>query len=308
MQMSKPSVSGKGFALPLVLIVIALLAVLSMGLSQMARNRMADLQLRKDIWANEKVAQDIVHQSVYAMLVGQYSERDLLFDGNIIPLDGRPFKWGAVELQIQDEAGLMSLAFYNRKMFNRLLNKLTDSKTASRISAELADWIDEDNTRQFGGMEAANYISEGLLQSPRNAPIRSLSELLELPSMTIELFNGESGSDGLVDLLAAGGSDFFNVATAPDRVLAPVLGLSKGAETRLLSYKKQGDWSQVTAMVDSHPWLFDGLSPLSHGNRYRFSIKGSEGRAVKARVLLSPYREDRLFSLVDWRAPHYKSE
>lgn len=306
--MSKLPALARGFALPLVLIVIALLTVLSMGLSHMARNGMADLQLRKDIWANEKVAQDIVHQSVYALLVGQYSERDLLYDGNTIPLDGRSFKWGEVSLQIQDEAGLMSLAFYNRKRFNRLLNKLTDSKTASRISAELADWVDEDNIRQFEGMEASNYISGGLLQSPRNAPIRSLNELLELPSMTMELFNGKNNGIGLVDLIVAGGASHFNVATAPKYVLGPVLDLPVAFGAKMVEARNQENWAKVQSLIDKDSWIFNGLSPLSHGNRYRIAIESASGIVSRVQIGLSPYRDDRLFAIMGWQVPYYKSE
>ncbi len=298
----------RGFVLPLVLIVIALLSVLSLGLSQMARNRMLDLQLRKDVWADSRVGQDVIHQNVYAMLVGDYREQEILVSGQMIPLDGRSVIMQGVEVKIQDVAGLFSLAIYSRVKFSQLLKTLTDEQVASRISSELADWVDEDDIRQFRGMEAVNYASKGLPQSPRNKPIRSLEELLELPSMTPDILNGTDQTDGLIDLVVAGGADHFNIATAPDRVVGPVLGLSKGAEIKVLEAKKQKNWVQVLSLIDTSNWVFNDLSPFAHGSRYMFSITGSSGKIIRAQIQLTPYAEDRLFSVIDWRAPYYKSE
>lgn len=298
----------KGFALPIILIIIALLSVLSMGLSQMARNLMLDLQLRKDLWADEKLAQDILHQTVYGLMVGNYSEQELSIGGQVIPLDGRPVNLSGAQVSIQDGAGLFSLAIYDRVKFKQLLQSLTDTETASKISAELADWIDADNNRQFQGMESANYISSGLLQSPRNEQVRSLEELLELPSMTPEILNGGDGKKGLVDLVLAGGNDFFNIATAPDNVLGAFLGVSSGVKRNLLSARKQKNWVEMQRLVNRSNWIFNDVSPLTHGSRYLFSIQGSSGATVKVQIMLTPQKEERLFTLIDWHAPYYKSE
>ena len=68
-----------------------------------------------------------------------------------------------------------------------VLKSIMGSKEAAQVTAELRDWMDEDDRRRFRGFERADYSSDGLPQRPRNAPLRSIDELLELPSVTPSL-------------------------------------------------------------------------------------------------------------------------
>lgn len=271
----------------------------------MARNQMADIQLRKTLWEDEKRAYDILHESVYTILVGDHDARGVRLGEQELLLDSTPSIVAGVDVQVQDVAGLFSLAVYDQVKFQHLLQSITDSKTALNISMELADWIDEDHTRRFRGMEASNYISQGLIQSPRNAPIRNVSELMELPSMTATIMNGSADKPGLSELMVAGGTDHFNIAVAPDIVLGPVLNLSKGEESKILSAKRQLKWKSMLEMINTQDWIFNDVSPLSKSNRYRFVIHGKDHK-LKIQIKLTAYRDNGLFEISEWQIPSYQ--
>ena len=123
--------------------------------------------------------------------------------------------------------------------------------------------------------------------------------------MSEEIFFGTQTSPGLRDLVLAGGTSHFNVATAPAMVLGPMLGMSKAEEMRLLSARKTGNWSEVRRLVNRYDWIFDQLSPFAHGNRYLLQFQAGTGFVVKAQVILTPYQVDFPYKLIEWRAPDY---
>ncbi len=298
----------QGFALPLTLIIISLLSVLAMGLSQVARNQMQDIQQRKSLWEDEKQAHNIIHESLYTLLTGEHHIDSVTLNDATLFLDGSLSTLPGAKVWVQDTAGLLSLALYNQSAFQRVLQKLTTSKNALKISMELADWIDKDNNRSFRGMETANYLNAGLLQSPRNAPIRGIDELLELPSMTASIMNGSPNQPGLLQLVVAGGNDFVNIAVAPKEVLGAVLGLSEGQEQQLLAARRQKNWPLMLQLVNPESLVFNDASPFARSNRYRFIIEGGHKNRLRAQLKITPYANDRLFKLINWQMPDYKME
>lgn len=300
--------ANSGFVLPLTLIVIALLSALSFGMSQMVRNDMEDIQLRKSQWEDEKLALDIMHQSIYVLTVGDYKEQEVVSQDIVLPINSEPYKMGVAVVSIQDGAGLYSFAVFNHEKFKRLVERLTDKDTALKVSMELADWMDVDDRRQFKGKEQANYISEGLLQSPRNAPIRNIDELMELPSMTAEIMNGSDNQKGLRDLVLAGGGAHFNIATAPNILVGPVLGVSIDRESQILAARERKDWNSVLSLVNQHDWVFNDRHPFAKGSRYRLIIEGKSGYRTRGQVELTPYHDEGVFGLIEWQSPDYLYE
>jgi len=294
----------RAFVLPLVLIVLALLSVLSMGLSQLAREKVLDVQLRKSLWHTESEAYDQLHRSLFILLAGQYREQEVVLGDQVLPIDGRWQQREGVRVSVQDVAGLYGLGLYQPRVLQHLLESFVDKNTALKVSMELKDWIDEDDETSYLGAESGDYVNLNLSQRPRNAPLRSVEELLELPSMTLELFGGEGGFEGLSRLLVAGGDSHFNLPTAPDLLIGPLLGLPSAESKALVDAKRHKDWAEVTRLVNaSHP-VFDGYSPFAHGSRYRLLIDA--GHRVRTQVLLTPYGSSKLFKIIEWQAPDYR--
>ena len=296
-----------GFVLPVVLIVLALLTVMSMAMSQMARDRVAEIQMRKELWEREKAARAASEAIIYALLTGSYGIRSCRSGDVELNIDGRPSEIMNAPVVVQDGAGLFSLAFYNEAKFRLLIEKLVDANTARKISAELGDWIDEDSRARFRGLESAGYRARGLPQRPRNAPVRSVEELLQLPSMTADIFYGAEGKPGIRELVLAGGSDHFNMGTAPEWVLGPMLGTRGAHESALLSAKLRENWQAMLEMVSPVDWVFNQASPLAPGARYVVKFPAGEDAPIRLHVYLDPFAEDIPYKLIDWRVPDYGS-
>ncbi len=295
----------KGFALPVALIVLSLLTALSMGLGYMAKDQMASIQQRKILWGTEKASLNALNEVGYLLLVGDHKEDSVTFREQSLKVNSTPFQYGDLQLEVQDAAGLMGLAFYNQRRFQRLLEEISTREEALKISMELKDWIDSDSNRSYKGGEAINYQAKGYLQSPRNEPLRSLGELLELPSFSPELLNGVEDGYGISDVVLAGGESHFNVAAAPDWILKPVLSLSEEQTARLSELRRRQDWEGVLGLLNPYDPIFDGSDPFMHSNSYVITAFGVEGHTIKAHIRLKPYQDDALFQLVYWNAPHF---
>lgn len=293
----------QGFVLPMTLIVLALLTVLSMGLSHMARNAVSEVQNRKAMVENELLFRSSVQWSLYHLLTGVPDKRVVRSDAFSLPIDGAPVQWNGVEVRVQDAAGLLGLWYYRQPIFKRLLKQLTSNQQALELSAKLGDWIDSDQRQRYRGMEISDYIKAKLPMLPRNAPLRSLDELLEIPGFSAGLFNGHDGVVGLRDLLLAGGEDHFNLATAPDILVGSMLGISGEKLQQVLSLRRRGMWKALALMVGDNP-VFAGNSLFMPGFQYRIMMKTADGVLGRAVYRLVPSKAIP-YELILWQYPDY---
>jgi len=294
----------KGFVLPMSLIVLALLTVLSMGLSQMARNHISDVQQRKQLFEQELKMKGSVQWVLYQLLTGVADKRVVNTGALVLPIDGQAVVRGGVEVRVQDAAGLLGLAYYQQDIVQSILENYVTEEEARGIAAKLGDWIDDDQRARYLGMEASDYVAEGRMMLPRNAPLRSLDELLELPGITPEIYNGGHGRAALRDLLLAGGVENFNFATAPNELIRSVMKVKGQELQQLLALRKQGDWQSLRHQLEAYP-TFRGGNPFQPGFEYRIMMLSSEGYALRAmyRVTVSnsvPYE------LILWQYPDHE--
>lgn len=277
----------QGFILPITLIILALLTVMSMGLSKMARHDMAKVQQRQHALNGEIQLKNSQQWVIYRLLTGKPDKNKITSKESSLLVDNQTFNHNEIDIQIQDVAGLMGLAIYQSQQFEQLLIQLTDKQTATQLAAQLKDWIDKDQLASYQGMEAADYIKTKQTALPRNNAIRSLDELLELPSMTKELFNGTKGKTGLKDLLLAGGVTDFNVATAPDMLIGPMLGVKGQKLAQIRTFKKMQDWQHLEKLI-AKIRIMD--FPFSQGFQYRIIMTLPNGHKSRSLVRLKPAR------------------
>ncbi|MBN4073527.1 general secretion pathway protein GspK [Mariprofundus ferrooxydans] len=294
----------QGFVLPMTLIILALLTTLSMGLSQMARHAIADVQHRQAVFDQELLMKSAAQRALYYLLIGVPKPRTFVSNDFTLAVDGQWQSWDDVKISIQDAAGLMGLAMYNQSAFERLLTTYLSQSDATTIAAQLGDWMDEDSFTRPYGMETNDYLKASMPMLPRDGLLRSLDGLLELPAITPELFNATDRADGvdgvlgLRDLLLAGGADYFNPATAPDILMLPMLG---GANNKsILSLKKKHDWASMKKLFPSRAGFDVEYSP-AYTFVFRFRSAGMTGRAMYrlAPAKTVPYQ------LIMWQYPDH---
>lgn len=303
---SKPAHSG--FALPLVLIILALLTALSFGLTRMVSTNMLLLQERKSDWAEEMQLRDVLERVVLMLLVGEYSHRSVSYEAVKLPLNNSPIKVNDFTVRVQSWSGLYSLSLLSPRKVEAVLQQTMDSKMAQQISAELSDWIDEDDRRRFRGREAADYASGKLRQRPRNAPLRTIDEMLELPSVTPAMMNGVNGAPGFRDIFLAGGEDNFDVGTAPDILIGPLLGLSDAAAREVIQARNEANWSKVRFLIDENHWVFNDHPPFYKGLKYRLEFESDRNVTSRVQIKLAPYNPQGLYAIIDWQVPDYYYE
>jgi len=296
-------VNEKGFVLPMTLIVLALLTVLSMGLSQMARSSLSDVQARSDMFDAEVQLKGASQWALYQLLTGQPDKSFMRNGSAILPLNNTPVARNGVEIRVQDAAGLISLGYYDEALFKRLMELYVPGQEAALIAARLGDWIDSDQRARPNGLEAVDYIKAGLPMLPRNGPIRTLDELLEIPGLTAGIFNGDGNHQGLRDLVLAGGASYFNLASAPAEVIGPVLGLNAKEVKRLLVLRQNGDWRLLRESVVSHD-PYGRSSNFLPAQEFRIKLKTKSGYTARGLFLLRPAKPIP-YDLILWQYPDF---
>ena len=138
-----------GFALPLVLIILALLTALSFGLTRLVSANMQFLQERKTEWAEELQIRDALEKAIHMLLVGKYDPTSVSVDSASLPLNSAPAMINGLTVRVQSWSGLYSLSLLGHQNTNAVFRQMMDSKSAQRVSAELGDWIDEDTRGRF---------------------------------------------------------------------------------------------------------------------------------------------------------------
>lgn len=284
----------EGFVLPLTLIVIVILTTFAMGISKLSRLHMDDIAIRKQNLSDEILLRNTLQQVAYALLTGTADKNSVTAAGTRIALDGEPFTQQGVTVSVQDAAGLLGLGFFNEQALFRVLAGLTDKDHARQIAARVGDWIDSDDLARPSGMEASDYIKQHIPWLPRNAPLRSLDELLAIPGVTAQLYNGHDGVPGLRDLLLAGGIGYVNWATVPPPLLRLLLEIPKTELPPLLRMRKQREWRPFMATVHAKSPLLR-MELMLPSNLYAIRLTLPSGSSL--RVLLQkelkqkvPYR------------------
>jgi len=291
----------RGFALPLVLIVLALLTTLAMGLSRMARIQTSQMQFEQQMWQINLKMMDARESLVLAFLTGRKGRNIIQYKKMKIPVDGRPFFLNGVKIEVQDTAGLIGLEPYDELTFQRLLSQLASPEEARILAAALGDWVDEDGRTRLYGMESQAYASQtggGVL---RNRPLRTLSELMEVYGFTKELFYGRDGSQGLRDLVVLGAVDDFNADVAPEVVLRAKLGFNASKVRQLIVLRESQSWRRFDDYVRLSAFAGDESMHLVGG---RFIIRMEmEGVRARGYLLLMPDMNDRPYMLYLWQFP-----
>lgn len=285
------------------LIVLALLTVLAMGLSQMARGSLSDVQLRRDSFDAEVQLKSAGQWTLYQLLTSEADKFVLRNEKISLPINNSALSWKQTEVRIQDAAGLLGLGYYNQDSLKRLLELYLPSQEAKVLAARVGDWIDSDQIARQHGLEAVDYIKAGLPMLPRNGPLRSLDELLEIPGITPELYNGDEQHPGLRDLLMAGGAGYINLATAPAILIGPMMGVDAKAAKAMLLMRQRAEWGPLSQRIQV-PDFFGRNQSFTPDVQFRVKLKTDKGYSARAIYRLTPGKPVP-YELILWQYPDF---
>ena len=107
------------------------------------------------------------------------------------PRDGTPigvnFAAGAIELRIQDEAGLIDINSADDALFRGLLaDAAPPGENVAPLFNALLDWRDRDQDRRTAGAEDADYLLSGY--DSKDGPFNSVEELRRVVGMSDAIY------------------------------------------------------------------------------------------------------------------------
>lgn len=111
---------------------------------------------------------------------------------------------------------------------------LNDYVVADGLAQSIMDWTDVDDIARLHGAEKDDYIKNGLLALPANAPFRDIEDLRNVKGMTPEIFAAIS------PYLTTLGGGLVNLNTAPVAVMKVLPGMTDQIMNTIVSLRSQG--------------------------------------------------------------------
>ena len=219
-----------GIVLISCLLSLLVMAVITSVYMMQARGQLAEARGLQQKIKQCSVAQSHFDQVVFTLLTRRRDELSGVLASTVSGAESdkgfwnyyaKPFEFFGSEVQLQDQAGLISaqdLLFPNGEQFMRGLGIPDDQ--IRLFQASLRDWQDKDDLYRLDGAERDWYAQQGR-PTPRNGTIGSVNELRLIRGFPERL--NPYIERGWLTLRPQG---FFNPLTAPEPILAGFLNNS----------------------------------------------------------------------------------
>ena len=250
----------RGFALLLVLLVMALVAVVSAEFAYSMRLEAAAVRAYKNgiigthlaETAIEQAIREIVADAPYVVKRKTASSPSTRADRRALPrlkrrrseLDG-----GHYSYRITDEEARININANNANAtgcIDRLLQALgSRKKSRDTIIDSIQDWRDPNGEHRVNGAESDDYyLKLPMPYRARNANLESITELLQIKGITPAIYNGTKEHPGLASLVTVRGNA-VNINTAGAMVLT-ALGYSSAEIIQIeQSRRNNGPYTSV---------------------------------------------------------------
>ncbi len=260
--MRRPGGRGdrRGFALLLVLSVLALVAALAVEFHTAARadrrlaaNARAAVRARWAARAGLAQAMDLLHDA-YAVNVRGFA---LAASGDTL-LPPIEFEQPGVSVRVLvlDARARLHLNHARPEDLARLLDALGVARTQALATADaMLDWRDGDDLHRARGAESREYLALRPARRPKNAPFDAVDEIGSVLGMTPALH------ERLAPHLTIAGDGRVNVNSAPAPVLLTIPGFDDAAVATVLRRRARAPYHG----------FFDLLAALPGASRARIS-------------------------------------
>lgn len=297
------SQTKNGFALVIVLWVLAGLAVVAVSVASTASNSARSVKLLRDRVAAERAFISTGAHIAVLAATGVGQRNAFISEGGRLLVDGRMTKVSDHEwLQLQDGRGLLNLNRPDAKRLPKLLRHCGANEIqVTALSDALADYIDADQLKRINGAEAFEYRAAGLPE-PRNAPLLSREELWRVYGFAaISKSWAIAGCDQLVTVH---GDTALNRNTSPKELLL-IDGTSEAATLAMIDAREQGlpDVAIQTQGDDpSNPYNFVSTGYVGKTLRVRHQMDSIQW-TTEYELELTPQREGGPWRMHELRNP-----
>jgi len=280
----------RGFALLLVLLVLALVAVVSAEFAYSMRLEAAAVRAYKSSIIGNHLAETALEQAIREIVADTpYVVED---DDGLLTFytaDRRPlprlrrekaeFGGGRYSYRITDEEARLNVNNSPPDRIDRLLRTLgLDKEVRDTIGDSIQDWRDPNEAHRLNGAESDDYyLKLPVPYRAHNANLESVAELLQIKGVTPAIYNGTKDRPGLAGLVTVRGSGSVNMNTAGPGALA-ALGLSTAEITEIeQSRHNAGPFAAV-------PGKFGGRNLSVATRTFRVEAEGIVDDRVAARL------------------------
>ncbi len=273
----------RGFALLLVLLVLALVAVVSAEFAYSMRLEAAAVRAYKSGIIGNHLAETALEPDT--PYVVEDDDGLLTFytaDRRPLPRLRREkaeFGGGQYSYRITDEEARLNVNNSPPDRIDRLLQTLgLDKDVRDTIGDSIQDWRDPDEAHRLNGAESDDYyLKLPVPYRAHNANLESVAELLQIKGVTPAIYNGTKDHPGLAGLVTVRGSGPVNMNTAGPGVLA-ALGLSTAEITEIVqSRRNNGPYPSV-------PGKFGGRNLSVATRTFRVEAEGIVDERVAVRL------------------------
>jgi len=235
----------RGFALLVVLLVLALIAVVGAEFSYSMRLEASAVRAYKNGIIGNHLAETALEQAIReivadAPLVAEDDDGLLTFygvDRRALPRLRRAkaeLVGGQYSYRIADEEALLNINTSPPDRIDRLLATLgIDKEVRDMIGDSIQDWRDPNDEHRANGAESDDYyLKLPIPYRAHNANLESITELLQIKGITPAIYNGSKDHPGLASFVTVRSAGTVNMNTAGPAVLT-ALGLSTAEITEI---------------------------------------------------------------------------
>jgi general secretion pathway protein K len=280
----------RGFALLVVLLVLALVAVVGAEFAYSMRLEASAVRAYKSGIIGTHLAETALEQAIReivadAPLVVEDDDGLLTFYST----DRRPLPrlrrakaelvGGQYSYRIADEEALLNINTSAPDRVDRLLLTLgIDKEVRDTIVDSIQDWRDPNEEHRANGAESDDYyLKLAIPYRAHNANLESITELLQIKGITPAIYNGSKDHPGLASLVTVRSTGTVNMNTAGPAVLT-ALGLSTAEITEIeQSRRTNGPYPSV-------PGKFGGRNLGVATRTFRIEAQGIVDDRVAARL------------------------
>lgn len=281
----------RGFALLLILLVLALVAVVSAEFAYSMRLEAAAVRAYKNGLIGGHLAEAALEQAIREIvgdvpLVVESDDGLLTFytaDRRELPRLKREkseLGGGQYTYRITDEEARLNINASPPDRIDRLLLALQlDKSVRDTIGDSIQDWRDANEEHRVNGAESDDYyLKLPVPYRAHNANLESVTELLQIKGITPAIYNGNKERPGLADLITVRGSGPVNMNTAGPYVLE-ALGLSSAEISEIVQGRHNaGPFPNV-------PGKFGGRNLSVATRTFRIEAEGIVDDRVVARLI-----------------------
>jgi len=280
----------RGFALLVVLLVLALIAVVGAEFSYSMRLEASAVRAYKNGIIGNHLAETALEQAIReivadAPLVAEDDDGLLTFytvDRRALPRLRRAkaeLVGGQYSYRIADEEALLNINTSAPDRIDRLLATLgIDKEVRDIIGDSIQDWRDPNDEHRANGAESDDYyLKLPIPYRAHNANLESITELLQIKGVTPAIYNGSKDHPGLASLVTVRSTGTVNMNTAGPAVLT-ALGLSTAEITEIQQSRRlSGPYPNV-------PGKFGGRNLGVSTRTFRVEAEGIVDDRVAARL------------------------